>query len=288
MAALHRRRPHRGDNPGHEFGIVPLQKAALLADPPGTFAGNCSIRLGFPHVKRVANEIPAGSLQRHTHQLHGIARQNRSDRNVRLDSRAVQTPDNMQALGNGAAQRLIPLANLLAVGRYRETDAQRGLAGHFLKQIEVAKNQRASGLDHENLGWHLQNGREYPRHYRLLSLGWLVGIGERRTINHLVGAQFLPKQLRRIHLEGAPPAPLLAIPPLEPGIESQRWHIALRAAERTVTGGRHRMRESGLGDKAASWGKDLLGISLEDFERKGKVFTAPPKCFTPWLARVFS
>src|SRR6202167_5672884 len=88
-------------------GIVPFRITLGAADAHARVACGGAGFLHCADVKRIADDVAVGRVQRHFDERFGIARQQRRQRGVYRDARGAQAPHGFQTLRDGRAMRLI-------------------------------------------------------------------------------------------------------------------------------------------------------------------------------------
>ena len=160
--------------------------------------------------------------------------------------------------------RLIASSDILAVCRYGEANPQCGQPAQFTQRGDVAKDERATGLDDEYAWWMAQHGFQNLRHEPPACFGGLIRVDQRRTVNHLIGFQRGMKKLGRIALERGELTPARPITGCQTGIETHGRYVAVRASVRAVSRRRQRVCKTRFREKAADERKDASRCLLAE------------------------
>lgn len=111
------------------------------------------------------------------------------------------------------------------------------MLSHGLEQMRIPEDVGRARLDHERARGVDVDLLEDVRHHLRSHLGRLVGIGERRAIDHLIVAQLLGKQRRRIGFVGSKLAPMPPVVRLQARLHAHGRHVAIATAIGTVARG---------------------------------------------------
>ena len=103
-------------------------------------------------MERVGDDRSAGRREGARDESFGIAGKNRCDSNRGLDTGIPQRLHYAPSFFDRGAVRFEDTPDVVAVGGNREADADGRARCCMLQQTEIAQDQRAAGLNHENRG----------------------------------------------------------------------------------------------------------------------------------------
>ena len=210
----------------------------------------------------VADDGIIGCIDGHAGEEFGLAWQDRRECCIDVEPSLAQGADRTQAVGDRFATRLEDFADAVVVCRKREADAQVGMFGDGLQQMDVAQDVSGPGLEDEGLGRVDVDLLKDLRHEVLAQLGRLIWVCQRGAIDDLLRPELARKQGWGVCFEGCEVAPVLPVLRLEACLDAHRRDVAVRATVGAVTGRRQRVGEAGLFEEARYGREDAPGGRL--------------------------
>ena len=163
----------------------------MIEDLEGRLARGSTARFKLADVERVPDDRVVCRVDNKLGQGWGLARQDGGDGGIDVEPGGAEGGDGFDAVFDGFAARLEDLANSIVVRGDRDADAQVCVFGHGLKEADVAQDIGGAGLDDEDLRRVHEDLLENERHQFLMHLSRLVGVGERRAVDPVIGLEFL-------------------------------------------------------------------------------------------------